>query len=274
MAKAIRGHLLAVFLLLVVLGIWANDAADVPESQVASERLQEDLEALSGGSLSADEVPALAQWMFRDTQQPQERRLQVLGAAVDAKLRHQIRLPARVEEDPLALLALVLEPSFRHQLQSDCPGLPAALSVICDPREWALFEQSVGRALLELMDRPQDFAAASRVGGNDLSLQAADALCGMDEAGLKLAKRQVKEAKTERGAVLGVLAAGCAGDRTLEPGLLQEWVDHPTSRGIRLAAGLECAARLDCSLPRGQEAPKDAVEALLQFAGQIQEGTP
>ena len=274
MATALRGHLLGAFLLLVVLGIWAHNKAGISESNAASERLQEDLEALSSGMLSADEVPALAQWIFRDTTQSKEMRLQVLSAAVDAKLRHQVRLPARAEEDPLALLALVLEPSFRKQLQSDCPEVPVALSVVCQPREWALFEQSVGRALLELMDTPQKFAAASRVGGNDLSLQAADALCAMGEMGEELARRQVREAKTERGRVLGVMAVGCAGDRVLEPGILQEWMAHPTSRGIQLAAGLECAVQNNCWPSHRSEAPVDAVEALLQFAGKIPKGAP
>ena len=146
--------------------------------------------------------------------------------------------------------------------------------MVCQPREWALFEQSVGRALLELMDTPQEFAAASRVGGNDLSLQAADALCAMGEIGEALARRQVREAKTERGRVLGVLAVGCAGDRVLEPELLQEWMNHPSSRGIQLAAGLECAAQCDCLPVYRPEAAVDAVEALLQFAGKIHEGAP
>ena len=109
MATALRGHLLGAFLLLVVLGTWASDKAGVSELDAVSERLQEDLEALSSGRLPADEVPALAQWIFRDTTQSKEMRLQVLSAAVDAKLRHQVRLPARAEEDPLALLALALE---------------------------------------------------------------------------------------------------------------------------------------------------------------------
>ena len=274
MATALRGHLLGAFFLLGVIGFWAHKGAAVPAPGDRVESLQPDLEALISGTLPADVVPALAQWVRRDSGRPAEQRIQVLSASVDAQLRHRIRLPARAEEDPLALLALALEPGLRAQVQADCPALPVSLSVLCDAEEWSLFEQSVARALLELMDSPADFAAANRVGGNDLALQAADALCAMGEQGAGLARRQVREARTERGAVLGVLALGCAGARELDPQVLHEWMKHPSSPGIRIAARLECAARPSCLLPDTEREPTTAVEALSSFAVQIQGGTP
>ena len=272
MARAIRGHLLGAFLLLGMLGIWARYHSVVPAGSV-EESLQRDLEGLASDSVVPDEVPALAQWVFRDSKQPKALRMKVLSAAIDAKLRHRIRLPARAEEDPFVLLSLVLEPGLKEQLYADCPDVPPELSVICDAEEWRLFEQSVGRALLDLMDAPQEFAAASRVGGNDLSLQAADALCSMGHQGVILAEQQLREARTTRGAVLGIMALGCAGERDLDDSVLQEWMRHPSSPGIRLAARLECASRPGCQLADVTGTPTSAMEALSAFSSQIQRGS-
>lgn len=273
MATAIRGHLLGASLLLGVLGFWASHVAAVSEG-ATQERLQQDLEDLENGSLPPDAVPALAQWVFRDATASKEQRVRVLSGAVDAKLRHRIRLPAQAEEDPAALLALVLSPGLRAQLQADCPQVPSELSVICDSAGWSLLEQSVGKALMEIMNEPQAFAAASRVGGNDLSLQAADALCWMGEQGEALARKQVREAHSERGRALGVMGVGCAGQRELTDELLQEWMRHPSSPGIRLAARLECAVREDCVLAESSESKSSVAEALGAYAAQIQRGLP
>ena len=169
MASALRGHLLMGLLTLFAVVFWAHRGAVVSEAGASKNQLTADIEALVGGGLHPDEVPALAAWVVQDPRVDLSARLKVLGASVDAKLRHRIRLPALAEEDPHALLALVLYADLARELQAVCPDLPPEIHLICDSAEWDTFQQTVGRALLTMMSESPEFAAAARVGPGGLS---------------------------------------------------------------------------------------------------------
>ena len=274
MATALRGHLLLGFLSVFPLVIWAQQGARVSDAEAMTERLDADRAALESGDLPADDIPALAAWIVQDEHADLSLRQRVLSASVDAKLRHRLRLPASAEEDPHALLALALHPELAGELQQKCPVLPIALSTLCDLEQWSSFREGVDQALLRVLREPQPFAAASRVGGNDLGLQAADALCGMGDRGAALARRLLVDEATPRSQALGVMALGCAGGRELDSSEIQSLMHQSVSPAIRLAARLECAAQPGC-VSKGPDTPLvSARDALEHYASDLQGGTP
>ena len=249
---------------------WAHRGAVVSEAGASKNQLNADLEALVNGGLHPDEVPALAAWVVQDPRFDLSARLKVLGASVDAKLRHRVRLPALAEEDPHALMALVLYADLARELQAVCPDLPPEIHLICDPSEWETFQESVGSAMLTIMSEPPEFAAAARVGGNDLALQAVDALCGMGERGAQLARHQLSNASSERSAAFAVMALGCAGDREVDPEELRALVKQTHSPAASVVARLECAVQESCDFEESVVESLTPLDALKAFSNQLQ----
>jgi len=246
MGAALRAHLIFGALALLSLAGWLRHSLVLPDPPDGEGQLLAIHEDLVEGKVSASDAPALASLLIRDSSQPLSARLSWLSAVLDPRLQDAVQVPAFAKEDGHALLALLLHPALEEEARSACPELPESLGVLCDSEAWQdLKSQTLPRLLRVLSSRP-DFAAAARVGGNDLALQVSDQLCRMGSRGRALALQLAREGEDERVRSLGILALGCAGNRTGVGSLIEARLGEGGAVG--LAATLECALQEDCAL--------------------------
>ena len=116
---------------------------------------------------------------------------------------------------------------------------------MCDLEQFSRIKAQVYRSLLDQMSRRPEYAAATRVGGNDVPLLVSDLLCQMGEEGRRLAEAHLKKDPKGSSGALGVMALGCG---------RSTWGCGPDLQGrigesgaIGMAARLECASRRTCS---------------------------
>ena len=262
MGSTIRGHLLLGGILLLWVALWSQQGL---RSHAVEESLSEDMSAMHRSELSPDSVPALARFVVDDSTQSLELRLRAISASVDSRLRDRIRIAAGPREDPQALLGFVLHPQLTEEFQQMCPNVPVEVAVLCDPRQWSQIKAQVHRALLEEMRLRPKYAAATRVGGNDVPLLVSEALCKMGEEGRLLAEALLEKNLTGPPGALGVMALGCAGDRHEEGvgRILERLLGVPGAVGM--AAQLECASRVDCVQKESSRRAESPSEALADF---------
>ena len=271
MLAARRMHLACAAALGLGAILWLRSALVLPHVPAEANRLESLQQDLIEGRISADEAPVLAQLLIRDASVDLEKRLAWLGASVPSRLRHTLRIPARAEEDPQALLALMMMPELEAQALAACPEIPAGLAVICDAQAWGELRGQILSSFEKVLSTQPEFAAAARVGGNDVSLAAADALCRMGSQGQALAEKVIQIGDPAAQS-LGVLALGCAGGRAGVGLALREAMDLPGGAG--LAATLECAVAPDCLVPPGRSESNSPQEALQAYAQRLQEASP
>jgi hypothetical protein len=246
-------------------------ALALPDVSAEANRLQSLQQGLMAGQIPAEEAPVLAQLLIRDASVDLEKRLAWLGASVPSRLRHAVRFPARAEEDPQALLALIMAPELEAKALGACPELPAGLAVICDAKAWGELRRQILSSLGRVVSTQPEFAAAGRVGSNDVSLSAADALCRMGSQGQVLAEKAIQSGDPAAQS-LGVLALGCAGGRLGVGPALQAAMKLPGGAG--LAATLECAVAPDCQIPPGSNENNSPQAALQAYALRLQGASP
>ena len=269
MGTAFRTHLaLGVFASVLVV-IWTASGLSLPRIDSPDGGLAESRTGLLNGELSADEASTLALLMLKEEQIPLNRRLSWLGSVVDSRLRDAVKIPASAVEDGHALLALVLHPELEAEARAACPAVPEIVGVVCDDEQWTALRVNIIEQLHGVLQKRPDYAAAARVGGNDLSLQVADQLCHMGNTGLQMALAQIQSAQDEMGRVLGVLALGCAGHRPDVGGELQRLLDDPGAVGV--VSAMECVVRKDCSRSENAQLQRknSATDALLKYATQL-----
>jgi|GEM_PF-4570796 len=269
MGTAFRTHLALGFFALVLVVIWTATGLSLPEVQSSDGGLEESRSDLLSGELPADEASTLALLMLQDDQIPLHRRLSWLGSVVDSRLRDAVQIPTSALEDGHALLALVLHPAVESEAKASCPEVPESVGVICDDVQWSALRADIIKQLHGVLQKRPGYAAAARVGGNDLSLQVADQLCRMGKTGLEMALTQIRDAPDEMGRVLGVLALGCAGYRPSVGVELQRFLDDPGALGV--VSAMECVVRKDCSLSDTAKMQRNqsATDALLKYADQL-----
>jgi hypothetical protein len=269
MVAAFRVHLVCAAALVLVALLWLRLALALPQVNDQSNRLESLQQDLVSGQIAADSAPILAQLWIQDASIGLEKRLAWLSAVLDPRLQHAVRIPAHAEEDPQALLALVLHPKLEVHAQGACPAVPPGLAVICDPVSWAELRAQIMDSFVKVIATQPEFAAAGRVGGNDIALSASDRLCRLGQAGKRRAQALIQSADPAV-QTLGVLALGCAGARTGVGADLQGALN--LSGGAGLAAILECGVASDCTLPPSESSgPKGALRSYaltLQKAGQ------
>lgn len=246
MGAAFRVHLICAVAWAGVAILWLRLALALPVVIDQTHRLESFQQGLVSAQVSANEAPILAQIFIQDESVALGKRLAWLGAALDPRLQHAVRIPAHAEEDPQALLALVLNPKIEAEAQAACPGVPAGLSVICEVDSWRELRKEIMDSFVKVIATQPEFAAAGRVGGNDIALAAADRLCRLGQAGKRRAQELIQSADPAV-QTLGVLALGCAGERTGVGADLQGALH--LAGGAGLAAILECAVASDCILP-------------------------
>jgi hypothetical protein len=269
MESARRVHLFCAAGLFLSVSLWLRVALALPPVDAETNRLLQVQAGLVDGSISADNAPVLARLMIQDDRFELTRRLSWLPAVVDSRLQDAVHILARAEEDPQALLALVLNPELEIQAISLCPHLPEGVAVVCESDAWSSLRTQILEEFGKVIATKPAYAAAGRVGGNDVSLTAADHLCRMGLRGRDLALNLVDEKNNNATQVLGLLGLGCSGGREGLGSVLQERVSRSGAVGI--AATLECAVASDCVV--SSETPNDsgsrrAVEA---YALQLQE---
>ena len=269
MRTAFRTHLaLGVFASVLVI-VWTSMGLSLPAVHTPDGGLEESQVGLLEGRLHADDAPTLALLMLKDEQIPLERRLSWLGSVVESRLRDAIQIPALASEDGHALLALVLHPELEAETKSACPAVPESVGVLCDDVQWTVLRGDIINQLQRVLQQRPDYAAAARVGGNDLSLQVADQLCRMGKTGREIALAQIRNAPDEMGRVLGMLALGCAGHRPDVGPEVQSLLDDSGALGV--VSRLECVVREDCSLSEDghEQSTQSATDALLKYASKL-----
>jgi hypothetical protein len=271
MLAARRTHLFCAAALGLGAILWLCSSLALPDVPAESNRLQSLHQGLIEGQVSAEEAPVLAQLLIRDASVDLEKRLAWLGVSVPSRLRHAVRIPARAEEDPQALLALMMTPELEAEALAACPKIPAGLAVICDAEAWGELRAQILSSFEKVVSTQPEFAAAARVGGNDVSLSAADALCRMGNEGQALAEKAIQSGDPAAQS-LGVLALGCAGGRAGVGRSLREAMELPGGAG--LAATLECAVAPDCQIPPGPSESDSPQAALQAYAFRLQEASP
>jgi hypothetical protein len=267
MGAALRAHLMGGALALLSVTTWLRMSLDLPHAPAGDGRLSELQTGLLSGSLAAEVAPALATLMSRDERYPLASRLSWMGAVVDSRLQDAVQVPAFPEEDGQALFALLLHPELERAAREACPEIPEALAVLCDPDAWLNFRTQTLKALGGVLSTKPNYAAAARVGGNDLALQAADHLCRMGEEGRAIALDLVKEAGDPETQALGILALGCAGNRMGVGPEIEALLGKPGAVG--LAASLECALLDDCAMKAHISEEGTADAALRIYAQQL-----
>lgn len=269
MESARRVHLFCAAGLFLSVSVWLRVALALPPMDTDSNRLLLVQAGLVDGSISADQAPVLARLMIQDDRFELTRRLSWLPAVVDSRLQDAVRIPARAEEDPQALLALVLNPELEMQAISLCPHLPEGVAVVCESDAWPALRAQILEEFGKVIATKPAYAAAARVGGNDVSLTAADHLCRMGLRGRDLALNLLDEKSNEATQVMGLLGLGCAGGREGVGPVLQEHVSRSGAVGI--AATLECAVALDCVFSSGDPNESGSRSAVDVYALQLQE---
>jgi hypothetical protein len=269
MESARKVHLLCAAGLFLSVSLWLRSALTLPPVEGETNHLVRIQTGLVEGSLSADDAPVLARLMIHDPQIELAQRLSWLSAVVDTRLQDAVRVPARAEEDPQALLALVLNPEVEAEALSLCPQLPEDLKVVCDSEAWPTLRSQILEEFGKVMLRKPKNAAAGRVGGNDVSLSAADHLCRMGSRGRDLALSLLDEKGKAATQVLGVLGLGCSGGRLGVGSMLQERASRSGAVGV--AATLECALASDCVISSSVSGGSGARSAVEVYALQLQE---